>query len=384
MKASIFLFVIILSYFGYQKQKVKNVIDVLSPTSSKTYSVSDIAVNIEFIRLQTTGESLIDRVRKVVINSQNIYISNFNEVFCFDTKGTFLYKLNRKGRGPEEYSNLFDYDINLNNDILIILSYNSILIFKNSIDGFVYSKQLNFTPQPSHIDFTGNNNDILLTYGNTMGNYPYQNIVINLKGDTLTTRPNYFKFFQSGPFHAFINEILIYKTNNTLKFKELSDDTIFRLDQKNRSKPYFVLNSRGKCITPEARANGNDFNEHSVDYLLFDKILETDRYLFYSYRFDKINYNYIYDKALDIKSEIDSKSYLLDDISGGANFKPLFSNDSCFYSYIDAYLLIKYIQGDTFKKAIVKNPIKKKELENLAETLDETDNPVLLMIKLKK
>ena len=42
-----------------------------------------------------------------------------------------------------------------------------------------------------------------------------------------------------------------------------------------------------------------------------------------------------------------------------------------------------YVASETFKNSTPKYPEKKEELEKLAASLDENDNPVLILVKLK-
>lgn len=53
-------------------------------------------------------------------------------------------------------------------------------------------------------------------------------------------------------------------------------------------------------------------------------------------------------------------------------------------SWINPYQLKMHIAGNEFLKSVPKYPEKKKELEKVAASLKETDNPVLMMLRLKK
>ncbi|HQB37467.1 MAG TPA: hypothetical protein PLI41_07990, partial [Bacteroidales bacterium] len=53
-------------------------------------------------------------------------------------------------------------------------------------------------------------------------------------------------------------------------------------------------------------------------------------------------------------------------------------------SWIDANKLKEYIASENFKNSKPLYPEKKKELEKLANSLKETDNPVLVLVSLKK
>lgn len=73
------------------------------------------------------------------------------------------------------------------------------------------------------------------------------------------------------------------------------------------------------------------------------------------------------------------------DIDGGINFMTRYAaNDTLIVSWFEPYQLKMYVASETFKKSTPKYPEKKNELERLAASLDENDNPVLMIIKMKK
>lgn len=102
-------------------------IDLLSEPESGITKLSEIAENVEYMPLQTTDSSLLgDVVLKIVNIDNRIYILNSvedeDEILCFNTDGKFSYKINKTGRGPEEYLSITDFDISYDNTLLTILS----------------------------------------------------------------------------------------------------------------------------------------------------------------------------------------------------------------------------------------------------------------------
>ena len=76
---------------------------------------------------------------------------------------------------------------------------------------------------------------------------------------------------------------------------------------------------------------------------------------------------------------------LTNDLDGGVNFWPrTIINDSTFVSWIEASKLKEYIASNEFKESNPKYPEKKEELEKLANSLKDTDNPVLMLVRLKE
>jgi hypothetical protein len=76
---------------------------------------------------------------------------------------------------------------------------------------------------------------------------------------------------------------------------------------------------------------------------------------------------------------------LFNDFDGGPNFYPKVSvNDSTMAMWVDAYQLKEHVASDAFKNSTPKYPVKKKELQKLADSLSENDNPVLILCTFKK
>jgi hypothetical protein len=51
---------------------------------------------------------------------------------------------------------------------------------------------------------------------------------------------------------------------------------------------------------------------------------------------------------------------------------------------VNAFKLKAHVASEAFKNSTPKYPEKKKELEKLANSLKETDNPVLMIVRLKR
>lgn len=57
--------------------------------------------------------------------------------------------------------------------------------------------------------------------------------------------------------------------------------------------------------------------------------------------------------------------------------------DTAMVMWVDVKDLKDHVASDDFKNAVVKYPKKKQKLRELADSLAETDNPVLMVIKVK-
>ena len=59
-------------------------------------------------------------------------------------------------------------------------------------------------------------------------------------------------------------------------------------------------------------------------------------------------------------------------------------DDYTIIALVDALQLKSHVASEAFKNSTPKYPEKKKKLEELAKSLKETDNPVLMVVRLKK
>ncbi len=90
-------------------------------------------------------------------------------------------------------------------------------------------------------------------------------------------------------------------------------------------------------------------------------------------------------KVNNFRVLFDPEKGLINDLDGGPNILPQTVKDNnTLVAWIEAIQLKNYIASETFKNSKPKYPGKKKELEKLANSLKETDNPVLVLVSLKK
>jgi len=98
-----------------------------------SFDVDEKVDSVQYIKLQTTEESLIGTISKLVIEGERIFIHDRtgDQIVSFDLKGNYLYKISGPGRGSNEYVRIHDFAVN-NDSLLIydnlsmkILIYNS-------------------------------------------------------------------------------------------------------------------------------------------------------------------------------------------------------------------------------------------------------------------
>lgn len=111
------------------------------------------SLDIQFISLETSNESLIGLISNIKIVDDRIFIYDqykMKEIFVFDMKGSFISKVGERGAGPSEYAMLTDFDIEEESHSIILADRKSKLLFYDleSFD-FKYKKNTDF----SYFDF---------------------------------------------------------------------------------------------------------------------------------------------------------------------------------------------------------------------------------------
>lgn len=84
----------------------------LNDNVTETTNLSDIFVDYKIIPLETNDKSLIGGwTNKIIKRADRFFVSSINDVIVFDLNGKYVNKLSRFGSGPEEYEQLYDYDV---------------------------------------------------------------------------------------------------------------------------------------------------------------------------------------------------------------------------------------------------------------------------------
>lgn len=90
--------------------------------------LADISDSYLAFKPETTDESIISNICRVWHYKSCVYILDHKyQILVFDESGKYLWKLNKRGQGPGEYTRLLDFAIDQKHDYLLLLAYNKIL-----------------------------------------------------------------------------------------------------------------------------------------------------------------------------------------------------------------------------------------------------------------
>ncbi len=361
-------------------------IDLRKLPKKEAVRLSDLgATDIQYIPLETTKQNVLPEIKKIVFGKSFFLTHSYANINMFRYNGQFVTKISKEGRGPDEITVAHDIDINPKDETIYLVDgwLQKFLVYNR--DGKLMRSFK--SPLKIAINFRITNDGILCYNDNNMAKTTDSFILIDTLGKVIMNYPNTYKWQdKTNRTVGYLHENLFYRFNDQIFKKEMYSDTVFVYRDK-AFKPHIIIDVGKLRITPEARTNS------PVAYIIHNfltphKLFECGDYIYYefSYQPDDENegFSVIASKGNNFKIFFDPEKGLINDLDGGPNIIPQTVKDNnILVTWIDAIDFKNHISSETFRKSKPLYPEKKKELEKLAASLKETDNPVLVMVRLK-
>jgi len=380
-----FILLIVCDNFTLLSQ-VPEVINVESGMNNPGHLVlSDIAYDVQYIPLETNEYNLIGNVNKIKFNGKYFFVQDANppSLHVFDQKGKYIRKIGKHGRGPNEYNYLNDFTFSNKKPQVWLLTSIPYKIMEYNLNGD-FVKQIEYSTLDNYNRIESLLNDkYLIMRTNSFGNTPFTFGIFSEDGTLLKNviKPEQFKY--TGGVSSSKNNFWFYVFNNNCYVKEnVLNDTLYRISTSLEFLPKYIFDSGKYKQTMDFRQNFSEYYKRKdLNYIIHNSFFETSTVLIYSYLFNMNTRLDYYDKT--IKKSFNLKG-ITNDLDGGLDFVPEYQINNLIIGYASVFELKDYIDSGIFKNSTTKYPKKKKELERLANSLDENDNPVLILIKLKE
>jgi len=132
---------------------------------SNKVSIHDVFSKIELIPIETNKDILIESVSKLIYKDGLFYILDKNQkcIFIINQEGRLVRKLDKVGKGPGEYGDISDFEINPYTNNIEILSQWGIIYIYNLKCEFKGSYKLPSKIRAVHF-FTNIDSDIVAFY----------------------------------------------------------------------------------------------------------------------------------------------------------------------------------------------------------------------------
>lgn len=356
-----------------------------------TLKLSDLgASDIQYIPLETNEKSVIPTILKIIMGKNYFLTQSYTNINMFRNDGSYVTKIGIVGRGPNEFTLASDVKINPKDETIYLVNavQQKFLIYSKNgefIRTFKYPK----SPNHAQVNFEFTDDGILCFNANTMGDTETSFILIDTTGKIIKSFSNKYPWKRIVPGVAYQHENLFYRFNNQLFKKEIFCDTIFVYNKKV-FEPHIIIDVGNLQLTPSVLTNIRTSSDALLvlhNYLNPLNLFEFDNYIYYEFllpRNDKYErLSFIGSKNGKLKVLFDPQKDLINDIDGGPCIPKSIWDDKTIISWIDATTLKTFVTSKTFKNNNPKYPEKKEKLISFANKINETDNPILILIKFK-
>ncbi|MBN1183723.1 MAG: 6-bladed beta-propeller [Bacteroidales bacterium] len=382
----------------------------------KPVDLSQFASNCWYIILEKVEGRELSGAFRYDISDKYIVVSDFRNCLIYDINGVYISTIGQRGNGPGEYKTITN--LHIHDDNIYIQSLYDLNIY-NKNGSFIIKHNSRFLINNEYISSWFIMDDSLF-FGkiNRMSGQEKQKATIfDINGNIKKSYKNYIYLHRlkplAGPDES---EASIFQFQDNIFFKERCNDTLFYLTKDYQLKPLYKFDF-GKYAQQFLQGDEDlqSYVSKLNNYIWIENVFQSSAFILLDCNFNKyfpakrrtsrtvmdgisLNFNtthalglynkqtndLIFCKPTDTDNPLFT-SGLYNDIDAGPRFYPIKQvNDSTLVMWIEAKQLKDHVASMDFIKAEVRSPEKKKELEKLANSLKEIDNPILMLVRLKK
>lgn len=332
------------------------------------FSMTEILDSMLFIPLETNDESILGGVDLVRISRERIYVSDDqDELLIFDLNGKFINKLS-KGQGPGEIRRPYAFDFDEKTQRLIVLQ----------TWGFIfYDKNGKYIEEEIHpfiaLDFVSTNEGYIFFHYMKANHHldPNCSSAMFITDKSFIVRAKGINVVPEGlQGTTKVRTFFLNKVGGSFMVSQLYNDTIYEVNDKYFRAKYVIDFDNKIKVTKNSKMT--DTYNSTVFYYM-GSMLETEgKYQLFRFMSDRIGQCVVYRNMKTGK------------MVGGtsATFLKTEIPQYCFRdrtTYKDYFVSVLYPQSD-MKFTSSKIP---EDSKRRIENLDEEDNPVLVLYKVK-
>lgn len=414
IKSIIFLLFIffISSCDNMTEARMKNVIPVESSVGNyKIVNIAEYADEIEYIPLETNESSLISEIKQIIYEDGSILIADrANNCYLFDNTGRFIRNIGGLGNGLGEYLpviQIFKCD-----SFVYVIDVAKMSIYD---ENGIFIDKYDFQPDRIPVKYTEhymfrlsplNENMFVMNTISMDGDYP-KAIVFKIdqnKIKIINEYKNNIKLDKPKKTLSTDELGLIYNFKKNTRIYKIINDTIFSINSDSKIEGLYIF-ELGKYKPSISFLEGKEETNNIMDY--FDirnkyifpiKIIESNNNLFIEFNFGKhtpeliksINRQGVEYNITEVYSVFDKKTGVLtlmkQPIKGKLGFKNDIDNGPTIWpNYISSNdEMIAYLSPEEFMEYYTKIESPTAQMTEVATKIKEDDNPILMIVKIKK
>lgn len=381
MRKIIFYFFIVCLFISCKDSQVSQKVSFDMDSEQQTLFDLNVISDYDVVKLETTDESIISKLDKVIVADNNIFIMdglNNQSVYVFDMTGKFKFKIYHLGRGKNEYLQLFDMFYDEHDKTINLLSRLPSKIMKYSSDADSLLEQIPFERDFSRIESNGEN--YVCHQGNySQGGDNYNVCTLSLDGkiidkwnDIPAASESTFSY-NAFPLSLGTDDNVLYFDINTRKLYSVKGP---------KHEEEFSVNFGKYNYTTKAAYDKMSFIEQSMIISDIRYFTETENYYIFNVLFNGQNVFCVLDKDTN-------KTYIASASSNNSKYMLSFGKiasiqKNLLITYVDAESIIQqldyYNQDEEIKREYGKQV---SNLKKRVGTMSSDDNPLLVIYTLK-
>jgi hypothetical protein len=385
IKSILLLSILLLMNCNDQYKKIEKIKP--DPSDAEEVNLSNFVDTIEYIRLETNPICLIGpRIHRITVKQKYVYVHDIDQhiIFVFDKQGKYIAKLDKQGRGPDEYLALGAFFVDEDEEYIdiIALSPRQHRLLRYSNLSFTIK---NIKPIPAITANSVRRINNTFYYGCQRTNNIINDEILN--ADIFIVENDEIKktLFENeipidNTYFAINPETFTINNENEI-FASIRYDNVFYQIINHEAIPIFEIDfgkyNYNNKIKNETGSNQVNYWQENPLVASFPVLnINNSKLLSFSYGFNKTDYHYIFFK--DCNKSIHAKS-IINDVTGFPERVFLNSGSNG---------IIHEVWEDNYINDIV---LPSRELKSLNDsiylqgvgTIKITDNPVIVRMKLR-
>jgi hypothetical protein len=254
--------------------------------------ISVMSDSVSYIPLETKDNCLISKIEKMIVWNNRYYIWDkmLETIYCYGSDGKYIFKIAKKGAGPEEYQNISDFTVNQKNGDVYIRSDLGFAFFHYSCNGIFIKRTFTELIMST---FAINSKDTFLCYSGNLPNefvykrsFPEQfryNVMLNNKVIYHQLKSTYYERNLLVP----LSQKNFSNYKDTILLTEFMQPLVYWIADSNQLIPRYriqFLNNRMELSFDETTdIEKMNMMQQSGGLTVLSKFCETDSYLLLSY-----------------------------------------------------------------------------------------------------
>lgn len=303
----------VFSFYSCKKQESVLVVDeIISYSERNIGDIAELIENVEFIPLEDSELALLRDASKIVVDQNRIYVHDrrINKLVIFNEIGDFLFSIDKKGAGPEEYIELKNFAVD-DSLFYFIDNYTNKLRFYDKFSGLYKGKyDLPFVVDDVEIFDNGDFLFCVSPYGGefNLNQTPHR---IFITDNTLNIKERFLGYEKKHD-DPIDKQFYFNKDNDYIYFNVAMQDYIYSFSKSGLLEYKTLSIDFGDKVIPDEYRN--DFEASSPYRFLYETPYFIDEYILFDINAGEYLEVFIYDKKTKrwyMNNPTDRNNYIL-------------------------------------------------------------------------